>query len=132
MKDGTMVVSGAVHERSVVLRAREGELVTIKRQGDLTQFGTRLESFVDPSVTSSGLIYIGGHDDSGRERLFVFESGEALQVPVESSADISSSGRWMPPFFPGSLSVNSSGDLAALGAAPDADLPTVRTITFDW
>jgi hypothetical protein len=132
LPDGTVLVTGAVRDRFAVFRARDGEVVPIKRQGDVTQFGTRLQSFVDPSVTSAGLVYIGGHDDSGQERLFVFESGNGLTVPVESSADMSAKGRWMPPFFPGTLEVNQRGDLTALGAAPDADVPTVRTVTFDW
>ena len=132
LPDGTVLVTGAVHDRFAVFRAKNGAVVPIKRQGDVTQFGTRLQSFVDPSVTSSGLVYIGGHDDSGEERLFVFESGEAAKVPIESSADVTASGRWMPPFFPGTLAVNQRGDLTALGAAPNADAPTVRTIRFDW
>jgi hypothetical protein len=132
LADGTMLVTGAVHDRFAVFRARDGKLVPIKREGDLTQFGTHLKSFVDPSVTSSGLVYIGGHDDSGRERLFVFDSGDGAKVPIEARIDTSAAGRWMPPFFPGSLAVNSQGDLTALGVAPDADVPTLRTVTFDW
>jgi len=132
LPDGTLIISGASRDRSAVFKAKDGELTALKGEGDLTQFGTRLRAFVDPSVTASGLVYLGGHDDSGIERLFVFESGDALQVPFESSADVTSIGRWMPPFFPGSLAVNQHGDLTALGAAPDADPATVRTIRFDW
>ena len=132
LPDGTLIISGASKDQSAVFKAKDGELIPIKRQGDLTQFGTRLEGFVDPSVTSSGLVYIGGHDDSGEEHLFVFESGAGLQIPIESSADVSASGRWMPPFFPGSLAVNQRGDLAALGAAPNCDPAKLRTVVFDW
>ncbi len=132
LADGTLIISGASKDQSAIFKAKDGELTPIKRQGDLTQFGTRLEGFVDPSVTSSGLVYLGGHDDTGEERLFVFESGEDLRIPLESSADVSASGRWMPPFFPGSLAVNQRGDLAALGAAPNSDPSRVRMITFDW
>ena len=77
-------------------------------------------------------MYLGGHDDTGEERLFVFESAEGLQIPIESSADVSASGRWLPPFFPGSLAVNQRGDLAALGAAPNSDPARLRTVMFDW
>lgn len=132
LPDGTLIVSGASKDRSAVFKAKDGELTAIKRQGDVTQFGTRLEGFVDPSVTSSGLVFLGGHDDSGEEHLFVFESGDALEVPIESSADVSATGRWMPPFFPGSLALNQRGDLAALGAAPNSDPARVRTVIFDW
>ncbi len=132
LADGTLIVSGASKDRSAVFKAKDGELTPIKRQGDLTQFGTKLEGFVDPSVTASGLVYLGGHDDTGEEHLFVFESDDALQVPIESSGDMSTMGRWMPPFFPGSLAVNQRGDLAALGAAPNTDSASLRTITLDW
>ena len=70
--------------------------------------------------------------DAGDEHLFVFESGEGLQIPIESEADESESGRWMPPFFPGSLAVNQRGDLTALGAAPATNGAKLRTIIFDW
>lgn len=100
LPDGTIVVSGACHSKAAIFVAKDGELTAIKRAGDLTQFGTRLEAFVDPSVTASGLVFLGGHDDSGMERLFVFESNEATQIPIESTADVSADGRWMPPFFP--------------------------------
>ncbi len=132
LPDGTLIVSGASKERSAIFKAKDGELTPIKRQGELTQFGTRLEAFVDPSVTLSGLVYLAGHDDSGVEHLFIFGSSVNLQVPIESSADVSARGRWMPTFFPGSLAVNQSGDLAALGAAPNSDPAKVRTILLDW
>jgi hypothetical protein len=132
LPDGTLVISGASHDRSAVFKAKDGELTLIKCEGDLTQFGTRLQGFVDPSVSLSGLVYLGGHDDSGQEHLFVFESSETLPVPIESSADVSATGRWMPPFFPGSLALNQRGDLTALGAAPNSDPARVRTIQLDW
>jgi hypothetical protein len=132
LSDGTLIISGASKERSAVFKAKDGELTAIKREGDLTQFGTRLKAFVDPSVTSSGLVYIGGHDDTGEAHLFVFESGAGLPVPLESSADTSAAGRWMPPFFPGSLAVNQRGDLAALGAVPSSETAKLRMVAFDW
>ena len=132
LADGTVIISGASKDRYAVFKAKDGELIPIKREGDITQFGTRLAGFVDPSVTSAGLVYLGGHDDTGEEHLFVFESGDDLQIPIESSADVSASGRWLPPFFPGSLAVNQRGDLAALGAAPNSDPARLRTVIFDW
>jgi hypothetical protein len=131
LSDGTLIISGASKDRSAVFKAKDGELTTIKDQGDKTQFGTRLEGFGDPSVTSSGLVYLGGHDDCGEEHLFVFESANGLHSPIEGSPDVSAAGRWMPPFFTGSLSVNQRGDLAALGAAPISDAANSRTVMFD-
>jgi len=57
LSDGTLIVRGASKDKSAVFKAKDGELAPIKRQCDLTQFGTRLDCFVDPSVTSSGLVY---------------------------------------------------------------------------
>jgi hypothetical protein len=131
LPDGTLVISGASMDRSAVFKSKDGELAMIKRQGDLTQFGTRLEGFVDPSVTSSGLVYLGGHDDNGEQHLFVFDSSDNSRVPIEAHLDGSAAGRWMPPFFLGSLAVNQRGDLAALGAVPSSDAANSRSVMFD-
>jgi hypothetical protein len=132
LADGTLLISGASKNRSAVFKAKDGELTPLEAEGDRTQFGTRLGGFVDPSVTSSGLVYLGGYDDTGAAHLFVFESGHNLDIPLESRADLTALGRYMPPFFPGSLAVNQRGDLAALGAAPVSDPARLRTIIFDW
>jgi len=132
LSDGTLVFAGASHNKSAVFKARDGEVTPLIEEGGMTQFGTRLGAFVDPSVTASGLVYLAGHDDQGAEHLFVFESSDGLKIPSESSADISSLGRWMPAFFPGSLAMNTRGDIATLGAAPNSDPGRTRTIRFDW
>jgi len=132
LPDGTLIFTGASHDKSAVFKARDSELTPLMEEGGMTQFRTRMGGFVDPSVTASGLVYLGGHDDLGAEHLFVFESHDGLKIPIESSADVSSVGRWMPAFFPGSLAVNMNGDIATLGAAPDSDPARTRTIRFDW
>jgi hypothetical protein len=131
LADGTLIFTGASHQKSAVFKARDGELTMLTSEGGMTQFGTRLAAFVDPSVSASGLVYLAGHDDRGAEHLFVFESSSGLQIPAESKAD-ASIGRWMPAFFPGSLAVNGEGDIATLGAAPNSDPARTRTIRFDW
>jgi hypothetical protein len=132
LPDATLVISGASKRRTAVFKVKDGALTPIKRKGDLTQFGTRLEGFVDPSVgVSSGLVYLGGYDDSGEKHLLVFESGDGFQSPLEAGADLSAAGRGMPTFFPGSLAVNQRGDLAALGSAPNSDPVRLRTVMLD-
>lgn len=126
LSDGTLIVSAASKERSAIFMAKDGELTPIKRQGDLTEFGTRLKVFSDPLVSGSGVVYFGGHDDRGDEHLFVFRSGDDLQVPIKATTDVPLQGRWMPPFFTGSLAVNQHGDLTALGAAPNSGLAERR------
>lgn len=132
LPDGTLIFTGASHNKSAVFKVRDSELTLLMEEGGMTQFGTRMGAFVDPSVTASGLVYVGGHDDRGAEHLFVFESHDGPKIPIESSADLSPLGRWMPAFFPGTLAVNMSGDIATLGAAPDSDPARTRTIRFDW
>ena len=132
LSDGTVIFTGASHQKSAVFKARDGEITMLTEEGAMTQFGTRLGGFVDPSVTAAGLVYLAGHDDRGAEHLFVFESSDEVRVPIESSADVTSMGRWMPAFFPGSLAVNGAGDIATLGAAPNSDPARTRTIRFDW
>ena len=132
LADGTLVFSGASHDKSAVFKVKDGEVTPLIEEGGMTQFGTRLAAFVDPSVTASGLVYLAGHDDQGAEHLFVFESSNSLKIPSESIADTSSLGRWMPAFFPGSLAINTRGDIATLGAAANSDPGRTRTIRFDW
>jgi hypothetical protein len=132
LADGTVIFTGASHQKSAVFKAKDGELTMLTEEGGMTQFGTRLAAFVDPSVTAAGLVYLAGHDDRGAEHLFVFESSNGLRVPVESAADVTSLGRWMPAFFPGSLAMNEEGDIATLGAAPNSDPARTRTIRFEW
>ena len=132
LADGTVIFTGASHQKSAVFKAKDGELTMLTAEGAMTQFGTRLGAFVDPSVSGAGLVYLAGHDDRGAEHLFIFESSNGLSIPLESRADVSSMGRWMPAFFPGSLAVNTEGDIATLGAAPDSDPARTRTIRFEW
>ena len=109
--------------------AKDGRATLIKRAGDLTQFGTRLAAFVDPSVTPAGLIFLGGHDDTGTNRLFVFGSNEArARAGDEDGSDFRP---WTPPFFPGSLAVNRRGDLVFLGASMYSESASTRIVRRD-
>lgn len=126
LPDGTMIVSGACKSRSGVFMAKDGAVTLIKREGDRTPFGTRMEAFVDPTVTPAGLVFLGGHDDTGRNRLFVFPSHET-RVRA-SNFEASDFRRWTPEFFPGSLAVNQRGDLVFLGASIDPDPARARIV----
>jgi hypothetical protein len=126
LPDGSMIVSGACRSHPAVFMVKDGEVTLIKREGDRTQFGTRLGAFVDPSVTPAGLIYLGGHDDAGNNRLFIFESNQPrVRASNAESLDFR---LWTPPFFPGSLAVNPRGDLVFLGASMDSDPASARIV----
>jgi len=87
--------------------------------------GTRLEGSVYPSVTSSGLVYLGGHYDCGEERLFVFESGNSLRIPIEASLGRLGGGKMDAVNFLGSLTVNQRG-ISPRSALRPISMPPTR------
>lgn len=117
--DGTMVVRGACGQVSAVFLAKDGELSLVAREGDRTQFGTRLESFTDPFATATGMVLLSGHDDLGT-RLFTFAQDPAI---VAGSLGAAADGDAMPQVFPGSVAADQRGDYAFLGAPPDSNSP---------
>ena len=130
MDDGTLIIRGASRSLSAVFRAKNGKVALVTREGAVRQSGFQLVNFGDPSVTSSGAIFLGGYDQTGRGRLFVFdrEVPEASMHPISETTMLPDA---MPPVFPGTIAVNGRGDFAFQGTPTTEDPLKSRVLIRD-
>jgi hypothetical protein len=117
MADGTTAVLAACARTPAVFRLSRQRLEVRIQRGQLTPFGTELESLGDPVLTASGAMFIGATDTDDHERLYVlsgddefFEVGEP-----ELIYRIAMSTRKRHSIFTGTLTVNQHGDFGYLG-----------------
>ncbi len=119
MPDGTAaVLAGCAHVPAIFRLSRQLLDLRIQR-GQLTPFGTELESLGDPSLTATGAMFVGATDSDNREKLYVLDRDDAFSEvgepdPIYRIANIG------PPahhhtIFTGTLSVNARGDFTYLG-----------------
>jgi hypothetical protein len=116
MADGTTAVLAGCARIPAIFRLTRQRLDLRIERGQLTPFGTELESLGDPVLTASGAMFVGATDTDDREKLYVlspddafFEVGESeLIYRIAMSAPHHS-------IFTGTLSVNQHGDFAYLG-----------------
>jgi hypothetical protein len=117
MADGTTaVLAGCAHTPAIFRLSRQRLDLRIQR-GQLTPFGTELESLGDPVLTASGAMFVGATDSDDHEKLFVlsgsdefFEVGEPeliYRIAMGTSRHHS--------IFTGTLTANQHGDFAYLG-----------------
>jgi hypothetical protein len=116
MADGTTAVLAGCARLPVIFRMAHQKLDVRLQRGQLTPFGTELESLGDPVLTASGSMFIGATDTDGSEQLYVlnlddsfFEVGEPGMI-----YKIAAGGRHHS-IFTGTLTVNERGDFAYLG-----------------
>jgi hypothetical protein len=130
MEDGTMIVRGASGALSAVFSVKDRKVAVVTQEGTFRHSGAQLVNFGDPSVTSSGAIILGGYDQTGRGRLFVFdrEDAEAAMHPMTETTMIPDA---MPPVFPGTIAVNGRGDFAFLGTPMTRDPLASRVLIRD-
>jgi hypothetical protein len=119
MPDGTAaVLAGCAHVPAIFRLSHQRLDLRIQR-GQLTPFGTELESLGDPSLTATGEMFVGATDTDNREKLYVLDRDDAFFEVGEPDLiyRIAIVG---PPahhhsIFTGTLSVNERGDFAYLG-----------------
>lgn len=116
MADGTTAVMAGCARIPVIFRLRHQRLDIRLQRGELTPFGTEIESLGDPVLTASGAMFVGATDTDGREKLYVlngnnafFEVGEPEMLYKIAYAPYHHS------IFTGTLTVNQHGDYAYLG-----------------
>lgn len=117
MADGTTAVLAGCARTPAIFRLTRQRLDLRIQRGQLTPFGTELESLGDPVLTASGAMFIGATDSDDHEKLFVlsgddefFEVGEPemiYRIAMGASRHHS--------IFTGTLTVNQHGDFAYLG-----------------
>ncbi len=116
MADGTTAVLAGCARLPVVFRLAHQKLDIRLQRGELTPFGTELESLGDPILTATGSMFIGATDTDGSEKLYVLSADDSFfEVgQPEMIYKIATSDR-RPAIFTGTLTVNERGDFAYLG-----------------
>jgi len=117
MADGTTaVLAGCAHTPAIFRLSRQRLDLRIQR-GQLTPFGTELESLGDPVLTASGAMFVGATDSDDHEKLFVLSgSDEFFEVgEPELIYRIAMGASRHHSIFTGTLTVNQHGDFAYLG-----------------
>src|SRR5579885_2054330 len=116
MAHGTTAVLAGCARLPVVFRLAHQKLDIRLQRGELTPFGTELESLGDPILTATGSMFIGATDTDGSEKLYVLSADDSFfEVgQPEMIYKIATSDR-RPAIFTGTLTVNERGDFAYLG-----------------
>jgi hypothetical protein len=117
MADGTTaVLAGCAHIPAIFRLARQRLDLRIER-GQLTPFGTELESLGDPVLTASGAMFVGATDSDDREKLYVLSPDDAFFEVGETEFiyRIAMGAQRHHSIFTGTLTVNQHGDFAYLG-----------------
>lgn len=116
MADGTTAVLAGCARLPVVFRLARQKLDLRLQRGQLTPFGTELESLGDPVLTATGSMYIGATDSDGNEKLYVLSGDDSFfEVGEPEMIYKIAMGSHHHAIFTGTLTVNERGDFAYLG-----------------
>jgi hypothetical protein len=116
MADGTTAVLAGCARLPVVFRLSHQRLDLRLQRGQLTPFGTELESLGDPVLTAAGAMYIGATDTDGAEKLYVLSGDDSFfEVGEPEMIYKIAMGSRHHSIFTGTLTVNERGDFAYLG-----------------
>ena len=78
MADGTTAVLAGCARIPAIFRLTHQRLDLRIERGQLTPFGTELESLGDPVLTASGAMFVGATDTDDREKLYVLSPDDAF------------------------------------------------------
>ena len=117
MADGTTAVLAGCARMPAIFRMTHQRLDLRIQRGQLTPFGTELESLGDPVLTASGAMFIGATDTDDHEKLYVLSPDDAFFEVGESEFiyRIAMGAQKHHTIFTGTLTVNQHGDFAYLG-----------------
>ncbi len=117
MADGTTAVLAGCARIPAIFRLTRQRLDLRIERGQLTPFGTELESLGDPVLTASGAMFVGATDTDDREKLYVLSPDDAFFEVGESEFiyRIALAAQRHHSIFTGTLTVNQHGDFAYLG-----------------
>ena len=117
MADGTTAVLAGCARIPAIFRLTHQRLDLRIERGQLTPFGTELESLGDPVLTASGAMFVGATDTDDREKLYILSPSDAFFEVGESELiyRIAMGAQNHHSIFTGTLSVNQHGDFAYLG-----------------
>ena len=117
MADGTTAVLAGCAHIPAIFRLTHQRLDLRIERGQLTPFGTELESLGDPVLTASGAMFVGATDTDDREKLYVLSPDDAFYEvgEPESIYRIAWGTSRHHSIFTGTLTVNQQGDFGYLG-----------------
>ena len=117
MADGTTAVLAGCTRIPAIFRLTRQRLDLRIERGQLTPFGTELESLGDPVLTASGAMFVGATDTDDREKLYVLSPDDAFFEVGETEFiyRIALAAQRHHSIFTGTLTVNQHGDFAYLG-----------------
>jgi hypothetical protein len=119
MPDGTAAVLAGCAHVPAIFRLTHQRLDLRIQRGQLTPFGTELESLGDPELTASGSMFLGATDSDNREKLYVLDRDDAFFEVGEPDLIYRIAIIGAPihhhTIFTGTLSVNARGDFTYLG-----------------
>ena len=117
MADGTAAVLAGCARIPAIFRLTRQRLDLRIERGQLTPFGTELESLGDPVLTASGAMFVGATDTDDREKLYVLSPNDAFFEVGETEFiyRIALAAQRHHSIFTGTLTVNQHGDFAYLG-----------------
>ena len=117
MADGTAAVLAGCARTPAIFRLTRQHLDLRIQRGELTPFGTELESLGDPVLTASGAMFIGATDSDEHEKLYVLSRDDAFSEVGEADFiyRIAEHAAKHHSIFTGTLTVNQHGDFAYLG-----------------
>jgi hypothetical protein len=117
MADGTTAVLAGCARTPAIFRLTRQRLDLRIERGQLTPFGTELESLGDPVLTASGAMFVGATDSDEHEKLYVLSPDDAFfEVGAsEFIYRIALGAQKHHSIFTGTLTVNQQGDFAYLG-----------------
>jgi hypothetical protein len=117
MADGTTAVLAGCARIPAIFRLTRQRLDLRIQRGQLTPFGTELESLGDPVLTASGAMFVGATDSDDREKLYVLSPDDAFFEVGENEFiyRIAMNAQKHHTIFTGTLTVNQHGDFAYLG-----------------
>ncbi|HUY28759.1 MAG TPA: hypothetical protein VMV27_15215 [Candidatus Binataceae bacterium] len=116
MSDGTTAVLAGCARVPVVFRLAHQRLDLRLQRGQLTPFGTELESLGDPVLTADGTMFIGATDSEDNEKLYELGGdGSFFEVGNQDFIYKISTANHRHSIFTGTLAVNQHGDFAYLG-----------------
>ena len=117
MADGTTAVLAGCARTPAIFRLTRQRLDLRIERGQLTPFGTELESLGDPVLTASGAMFVGATDSDEHEKLYVLSPDDAFFEVGESEFiyRIALGAQKHHSIFTGTLTVNQHGDFAYLG-----------------
>jgi hypothetical protein len=117
--DGTTAVLAGCAKVPAIFRLARGRLNLRIQRGQLTPFGTEIESLGDPVLTGSGAMFVGATDSRDREKLYMLDIDNAFfevggtsllyKIALGAGEDEGHS------IFTGTLTANQHGDFAYLG-----------------